>query len=109
MKVCVSGTFNILHQGHKHLLDKAFQTAGKNGIVFIGITEGKMLEKKQFRIPYNIRKNALCEYLIQQGYDKQAVIQKSLINMVPLQLGILMRLLFPPRLYKMRRRSIKKG
>ena len=44
MKVCFSGTFNILHSGHKHLLDVAINTAGKNGILYIGVTDGVILK-----------------------------------------------------------------
>ena len=51
MKVCIGGTFNTLHKGHKELFDKAFQIAGKNGDVFIGVTKEKMLQKKKFVIP----------------------------------------------------------
>ena len=50
MKVWIGVTFNTLHNGHKKLFDKAFQTAGKNGTVFIGVTEGKMLHNKKFVI-----------------------------------------------------------
>lgn len=75
MRVCFSGTFNVLHKGHKLLIDKAFQTAGKNGIVFIGITKEKMLQKKKFLIPFNKRVNAIKEYLETKGYDKRTIIK----------------------------------
>ena len=75
MKVCFSGTFNVLHKGHKLLIDKAFQTAGKNGTVFIGVTKGKMLQKKKFLVPFNERVKAIKEYLEIKGYDKRTVIK----------------------------------
>ena len=43
MKVCIGGTFNPLHKGHKLLIDKAFEVAGKQGSVFIGITTGEIV------------------------------------------------------------------
>jgi pantetheine-phosphate adenylyltransferase len=74
MRVCIGGTFNILHKGHKHLIDKAFQTAGKNGFVTIGLTEGKMLQKKKFVKPFEEREKAINSYLSSKGYDRRAMI-----------------------------------
>lgn len=74
MKVCFSGTFNVLHKGHKFLIDKAFKAAGKNGTVFIGLTKGELLEQKKILVPFNERLKALDDYLKKQGYKKQAVI-----------------------------------
>ena len=76
MKVCFSGTFNILHKGHKHLIDKAFQIAGNNGTVYIGITKGEILKKKKFTKPLAVRIDALKNYLSSKGYDKRTVIQE---------------------------------
>jgi len=75
MNVCFSGTFNVLHKGHKHLIDKAIQTAGKNGTVYIGVTEGEMLRKKKFSKPLNERINGIKEYLSNKKYDNRAVIK----------------------------------
>jgi len=75
MRVCIGGTFNILHKGHKYLIDKAFETAGEKGIVFIGITEGEMLKKKKFLTPFDQRVNAIKKYLSLKGYDKRADIK----------------------------------
>ncbi len=75
MRVCFSGTFNVLHKGHKYLIDKAFQIAGKNGTVFIGVTEGRMLQEKKFSRPLDKRVDAIQEYLLTKGYDKHAVIK----------------------------------
>ena len=46
MRVCLGGTFDLLHRGHKKLIDTAFKHAGANGFVFIGITVGEMLYSK---------------------------------------------------------------
>jgi len=68
MKVCIGGTFNVLHKGHKILLEKAFQIAGKNGIVFIGVCKGEILQKKKTVVPFKKRVNVLKEYLKNKGY-----------------------------------------
>ena len=47
MKVCIGGTFNHLHKGHKLLINKAFKTAGKQGYAFIGVTKGKIIGEKK--------------------------------------------------------------
>jgi pantetheine-phosphate adenylyltransferase len=75
MKVCVGGTFNILHKGHKYLIEKAFQIAGKNGIVFFGVSEGETLHKrKKFVNPFNKRLNNLKKYLKLKNYEKRSII-----------------------------------
>ncbi|MFH1101962.1 MAG: phosphopantetheine adenylyltransferase [Methanobacteriota archaeon] len=63
MKVCVGGTFDILHKGHKKLLTTAFQTAGEHGTVFIGLTT----KKKPRTTSYIQRKKALETYLTQEN------------------------------------------
>jgi len=68
MRVCIGGTFNILHKGHESLIDKAFKTAGKNGMVFIGITNGKMLNKKKNVKPFENRVKAINKYILSKGY-----------------------------------------
>ena len=47
MRVCLGGTFNILHKGHKRLFDKAFEVAGEDGSVHIGITVGEVINHKK--------------------------------------------------------------
>ena len=61
MKVCIGGTFNIFHKGHKKLIDKAFQIAGKKGSVFIGLTTGKILNKKPYVKTFEERKEFLLK------------------------------------------------
>ena len=75
MRICLGGTFNIFHKGHKHLIDKAFETAGRNGFVFIGVSEGPLTRNKKFLKPYILRVNAVQKYLDEQGYTPCASIQ----------------------------------
>ncbi len=63
MKVCVGGTFNIFHKGHKILLEKALVKAGKTGRVDIGVTKGKLLEGKEFVRPYSKRVQSLQTFI----------------------------------------------
>jgi pantetheine-phosphate adenylyltransferase len=66
MKVCIGGTFDILHDGHKSLIKKAFEVAGNNGYVFIGITSGNIIKHKKVIRPFEERKNSVKRFLIQQ-------------------------------------------
>jgi len=75
MKVCIGGTFNILHKGHRLLINKAFETAGKKGTVFIGITKGEMLKDKLVKKSFNERVESIKKYLLSKGYEKQAIIK----------------------------------
>jgi len=63
MKVCIGGTFNQLHNGHKLLIDKAIKTAGNKGYLFIGITEGEISAIKNNVKPFKERKKAIKKYL----------------------------------------------
>ena len=54
MRVCVGGTFNIFHKGHKRLLDKAFEVAGEKGKVYIGLSTGSIIEKKTIPVKSSI-------------------------------------------------------
>ncbi|MBU0498325.1 MAG: pantetheine-phosphate adenylyltransferase [Candidatus Thermoplasmatota archaeon] len=68
MRVCLGGTFNIFHKGHKYLIDKAFEIAGKHGYVFIGVADGGLVEKKKFLKPYVKRVNTILGYLEEKKY-----------------------------------------
>jgi pantetheine-phosphate adenylyltransferase len=75
MKVCIGGTFNPLHKGHKLLIDKAFEIAGKQGSVFIGITTWEITKGKQDIKPFEERKKAVIQYLSKKRLNKYAIIK----------------------------------
>ena len=62
MKVCLGGTFNVLHKGHKKLFDKALEVAGENGILYIGRTRGEVIKIKKYVKSFEERKSAIEEY-----------------------------------------------
>ena len=63
MNVCIGGTFNPLHKGHKMLIRTACDTAGKKGSVFIGITVGEMIKNKAHVNTYDVRKKTVELFL----------------------------------------------
>jgi len=75
MRVCIGGTFDFLHKGHKHLIDTAFSAAGKNGSVFIGITSEDISKEKKIKNSFIVRKKIVEEYLIKKGYTVRAEIK----------------------------------
>ncbi len=79
MKVCVGGTFHPLHKGHKELLRKAFQIAGPQGFVFIGLTSQAMLKKKGKIATFEKRKQSIMQFLGKEHIIQQTSIQ-PLIN-----------------------------
>ncbi len=75
MKVCLGGTFNILHYGHKNLINKAFEVAGPKGYVFIGLTTDDFVKNKVNIKSYLERKIALQIYLKEKGYFNHSEIK----------------------------------
>ena len=75
MKVCIGGTFNILHSGHKLLINKAFETAGTKGSVFIGLASGNLIKNKKEVEPLEKRKKTLEDYLSKKGFLNCAIIK----------------------------------
>ncbi|KYK23393.1 cytidyltransferase [Thermoplasmatales archaeon SG8-52-4] len=75
MKVCFGGTFNILHKGHKNLINKAFKVAGPNGSVFIGLSTDNFVKNKVDIKPYSERRIAIENYLKEKGYFELANIK----------------------------------
>ena len=74
MKVCYSGAFEVLHRGHKHLIDRAIEIAGKEGTVYIGITKDKLSKKKKIKRPLEDRIKSIEKYLKSKNYEKHTVI-----------------------------------
>lgn len=74
MRVCIGGTFDSLHKGHKTLLKKAFEVAGKNGKVYIGLATGDLVKNKNKVKPFDNRRKALEKYILEEGFNKQAII-----------------------------------
>lgn len=60
----VGGTFDPLHDGHKHLLKRSFEVAGQDGHVVIGLTSDSFAHRKSHPIrPFTIRKTELERYI----------------------------------------------
>ena len=59
MKICVGGTFNYLHKGHKLILRKAFESAGIDGKVFIGLSTDALVKNKKNTKTFETRKKNL--------------------------------------------------
>jgi inosine/xanthosine triphosphatase len=61
MKVAVAGTFDVLHAGHRALIDRAFDISDR---VFVGITSDAMASAGRKSVnPLWIRRKMLQEYL----------------------------------------------
>lgn len=64
-KVAVAGTFNVLHEGHKALLDRAMWMADE---LYIGITSDEMAASHRKEvIPYYLRRKSIEDYVISKG------------------------------------------
>jgi len=75
MKVCVGGTFNILHKGHELLFEKAFERATH---VYIGLTSDELVkEHKEVSIEnFETRKKRLETFLKIRGWvDRYSIVQ----------------------------------
>jgi pantetheine-phosphate adenylyltransferase len=74
MRVCIGGTFNKLHKGHKLLIEKAIESAGINGLVYIGLAKGSLVKNKKDIKSYYYRKKALEHFLDQKKFLKKTII-----------------------------------
>ena len=72
MKVCLGGTFNILHNGHKSLIDKALELAGDHGSINIGIVIGDIFKNKKNVNSFESRRRVVLEYI--SGKKKEGVL-----------------------------------
>ena len=75
MNVCLGGTFYPFHKGHKALLKKAFQVAGAQGSVFIGVTSLAMVKKKGEIASFEKRKQSIEQFLTEENIREQVTIQ----------------------------------
>lgn len=75
MKVCLGGTFYPLHKGHQQLLRKAFQVAGPQGFVFIGVTTSAMAKKKGPIASFEKRKAILMQFIQEERVFPKVSIQ----------------------------------
>lgn len=72
-RVVVGGTFDILHAGHKALLEKAFSL----GSVTIGLTSDRMAsETRQRKVNAFLKRKKALEDFIRKGLKEEAVILK---------------------------------
>ena len=76
MNVCLGGTFHPFHKGHKELLRTAYQTAGQNGSVFIGITSSSMKTKDGNTPSFETRKEVIENFLKEEKVLHQTIIRR---------------------------------
>jgi pantetheine-phosphate adenylyltransferase len=74
MKVCLGGTFDVLHDGHKRLIATACDLAGSSGVVVIGITKGGLASKQRTITSYQQRRKAIEEFLLEEKPIPQVVL-----------------------------------
>ncbi len=66
MRVAMGGTFDVLHDGHKALLDAAF--ALRPGAVLIGLTTDRFARETRAEVhPFAVRERGLARYLRSHG------------------------------------------
>ncbi|MDI6916994.1 MAG: phosphopantetheine adenylyltransferase [Thermoplasmatales archaeon] len=71
MRVCIGGTFDPLHRGHRALLEKAFEVGD---YVLIGLTSDEMIKKMKTR-KYQIRKKELEDYLERKKFKNFRIVE----------------------------------
>lgn len=79
MKVCLGGTFEYIHEGHKQLLNRALELGTE---IFIGITSDNYCKKYKSRqiAPVIFRKKTLEKYISKMVKDKQMDAKKITIS-----------------------------
>lgn len=65
----VGGTFDPLHDGHKRLISRSFELAGRDGRVIIGLTTNAFARRKTHPVQeYERRKTRLEEFIRNRGF-----------------------------------------
>ena len=75
MRVCLGGTFNRFHKGHKFLIRKALDIAGEKGFVFIGVTDGKIIKNKEDVASFKEREKAIEQFLSEVKSSRNVTMQ----------------------------------
>ena len=74
MRVCLGGTFNRFHKGHRLLIDTAVDNAGKTGFVFIGISDGPLVKNKPEIASFEIRRDEVLSFLKGKKQDLPTIV-----------------------------------
>ena len=72
----VGGTFDPLHDGHKRLISRSFELAGRDGRVIIGLTTNAFASRKSHPVQeYERRKTRLEEFIRDRGFTAGYLIE----------------------------------
>jgi pantetheine-phosphate adenylyltransferase len=76
MKVMVGGTFDPLHDGHRRLLGRSFELAGKEGQVVIGLTTDPFASRKIHPTrSFDTRKKELIDFISDLNFTAHWIIE----------------------------------
>lgn len=72
----VGGTFDPLHDGHKRLISRSFELAGRDGKVIIGLTTDAFASRKNHPVrEYGQRKIQLEKFIQDRGFSAAYTIE----------------------------------
>lgn len=72
----VGGTFDPFHDGHKRLISRSFELAGKDGKVIIGLTTDTFASRKSHPVrEYGQRKIQLEKFIRNRGFSAAYTIE----------------------------------